>query len=180
MYAEGFEQTYAYASRGGNDSARLTDSTGDDTFSADGQANGARLQGVTFDFYAEGFERNYAYATRGGADAAALYDSTGDDTFTFAHPGGRFQGTAFDAYAESFDQYVAYAVRGGSDRAFLYDTPGDDVLQGQANWYQLTTPSASVRGQQFDYVKATANSGGLNTLDMDAVDYLFEHDGTWN
>ncbi|MCY2990968.1 MAG: hypothetical protein NTY19_24295 [Planctomycetota bacterium] len=177
LYAEGFEKTYAYATKGGTDTAQLYDSAGDDTFAFDGVANGARLQGGGIDLYAEGFEKTYAYATKGGTDTATMVDSAGDDTFTFDYPGGRFQGAGFDAYAEGFDHYFASATRGGYDRSYLYDSNGNDALQGRSNWYLLTTPLATVRGEGFDYVKATKHEAGTNTLDVSAVDYLFEGSG---
>ena len=69
-------QIYAYATAGGNDEALLYDSLSDDTFTADGEANGVRLEGPGFDNYAEGFDWTYAYATN-GIDTARLYDSAG-------------------------------------------------------------------------------------------------------
>ncbi|MCY2987208.1 MAG: hypothetical protein NTY19_04980 [Planctomycetota bacterium] len=177
LYAEGFEKTYAYATKGGTDTAQLYDSAGDDTFTFDGAANGARLQGGGIDLYAEGFEKTYAYATKGGTDTATMVDSAGDDTLTFDYPGGRFQGAGFDAYAEGFDHYFASATQGGYDRSYLYDSSGNDALQGRSNWYLLTTPLATVRGDGFDYVKATKHEAGTNTLDVSAVDYLFEGTG---
>ena len=179
LYAEKFEKTYGYATGGGNDTAKLYDSAGDDTFTADGAANGARLQGGGIDLYAEGYERTYAYATGGGIDTARMYDSVGDDTFTFDHPGGRFQGVGFDHYAENFERSFAYATRGGYDRSYLYDSDGNDALVGRDNWYELTTPYEKVRGEAFDYVKATKHETGTDTLDVDAVDYVFEQEGPW-
>lgn len=158
--SEATGQIYAYATAGGNDEARLYDSSGDDTFLADGKVNGVRLQG-------------------GGIDTATMVDSGGDDTFTFDHPGGRFQGLGFDAYAENFEQYFVYASRGGYDRSHLIDTDGDDTLVGRENWYELTTPYETVRGEAFDYAKAFKNKAGTDTLDVDAVNCAFEQEGDW-
>ncbi|MCY2994596.1 MAG: Ig-like domain-containing protein [Planctomycetota bacterium] len=178
FYVESFDRTYAYSSYGGDDEATLNGSVGNDTFLADGASDGGRLQGSGRDFYAEGFKRTYAYASSGD-DEARLYDSAGDDTFTCAIPGTRFQGATFDFYAESFDRVFASASRGGFDRSYLYGTAGNDMLVGRSNWYELTTSAATARGENFDYVKAISNPGGTDTLDIKAVDYLFEQEGPW-
>ncbi|MCY2990967.1 MAG: hypothetical protein NTY19_24290 [Planctomycetota bacterium] len=181
LYAEGFEKTYAYATGGGIDMAKLVDSVGNDTFTADGQANGARFQGTGFDLYAEGFEKTYAYATDGGVDTAKLYDSAGDDTLTADGQanGTRFQGTGFDIYAEGFAKTYAYATGGGIDTAKLYDSAGADTFQGRSDWYRMTMPESLAEGQGFDRVSASSRAGGIDMLDVEAVDWVLASSGSW-
>ena len=63
---------------GADDTARLYDSSGDDTYEA--QANASRIHGIGFDVQAQGFGRVYAYAS-GGVDRALFTDTVDDDYY---------------------------------------------------------------------------------------------------
>ncbi len=188
-YAGSFDKVYGYATAGDaggvGDRANLYDSAGNDTFI--GRPTYGILSGVNFYNYAGSFDKVSAYATAGDAggvgDQAYLYDSAGNDTFTGRSTFSSMVGTGYFNYAGSFNRVYAFATAGDAggvgDRADLYDSTGDDLFYGRSNYGYLSGANFYNYVSSFDSVNAYATGGGTDTLDKDAVDYLFSSFGTW-
>ena len=71
-YASGFGQAYAYAGVGGDDTARLYDSTGDDTFEAGGDWGMLYSGAAGFSNRADDFGAVHLYGTAGGTNTMLL------------------------------------------------------------------------------------------------------------
>ncbi len=175
--ARAFDEIHAYATGGGRDVAKLFDSPGDDVFEADAD------QGILYgqDFYrrARQFDEIHGYATAGGNDLARLRDSAGDDVFE-ARPGeGMLYGEGFYNRVKHFEQMEADGGHGGDDRAFLHDSAGDDLLQAADNWTQIAYGNQTVLSRDFQRVKTMPSSGGADTKQIQAVDFLLEMVTPW-
>jgi hypothetical protein len=152
--AIGFDQVYAYAERGGNDSAILTGSTGVDKYFGLATYSYLKADDNSYFNYARGFDAVTANAV-GTGDLAFMYDSNGDDildadsafaTFTLNPTvGGQVVNTA-----AAFDQVYGYASGGGTDTANLTGTSGADAFKGDTDWGYLRSKGSS---DYFNYVR---------------------------
>ncbi len=173
-HAIGFAAVHAYSTQGGDDSARLYDSAGDDLFTAyptSGLLTGAPDNPTKYSIQASGFRYLQAFATGGGNDEASLSGSPGDDTLaaypTYTSLSNTTPGQAFYIRANYFGQVTATATAGGSDIARFYDSPGDDVFTFHAapgNVANVTDAQMSGSGYLnravgFRYVYAYATTG---------------------
>jgi hypothetical protein len=77
--AYGFERVFAYAGAGGNDSAEIYDSAGDDTMSV--SAHRSMITSENYHVSARGFASVVGYATAGGDDIARLYADETDSSW---------------------------------------------------------------------------------------------------
>ena len=156
------ENIRVYAA-GGNDTAYLYDSAGNDMFVA--TPTYRELSGAGYDSYAKGFSNLFAYASTdagGVGDRAYLYDSVGNDTLIASPNYAQLSGTGYLNYAKNFDKVFAYAstdAGGGGDKAYLYDSAGNDVLTATPTYAQLTGPGYLNYASNFDQVSAFATAG---------------------
>ena len=125
---------FTHATAGGDDTAYLHDSAGDDELSVRPQFTSLRNED-TFQL-AYGFERVYAYANNGGIDTAEIYDSAGDDTLNVSANRSIISGPDYQVSARGFSSVIGYATAGGDDVARIYaDSTSsrwnstDDILQ---------------------------------------------------
>jgi len=164
----GFDAVDAYSTHGGDDSARLYDSAGDDVFTATPiyakLQNDPTTNNTNYVVNAHTFRYAHAYATSGGFDKATLTDSSGTDTLearpTYSVLSGTTAGQAFYNRANYFDQVVAVSGGLGGDFARLYDSAGSEVLQASPTSATLAGPGFSYQAQNFRYVTAYATTGG--------------------
>jgi 6-phosphogluconolactonase (cycloisomerase 2 family) len=169
LIANGFDQTYAYAVRGGNDTALMTGSDSADRLTSKRAYSTLKRRDGAFFNYAKGWEQTTAdVSIGGGADQAFLYDDTTDDLLT-ADP---TQATldydsvvspGVDATAIGFPELYAYADEGGNDSAILSGSTGtvDKLYSQVANSYMLASDGSYynfTRG--FDSVTSTAVGDG--------------------
>ncbi len=180
-YASGFDKVFAYANSTGMDSAYLTDSSGDDKFY--GRATRGILQGAGNSYYNEvhDFEKVYSYATNGGNDIAYFYDSAGKDTF-YAYPTYSYlrgPNSNFYNQAQGYEQVIAYSINGGDDTAYLHDSAGSDLYYGRNRMGFMAGTGFYNRVDDFEHVEIFGNNGGVNTLNIDALQYSFVTTGTW-
>ncbi len=110
--ATGFARVYAYATRGGDDSAALTGST----------TGGNRYRGYptystltdasrSFYHYARGFDSVAATGSQSDSsgDRAWLYDSSGDDTLAAAVlENGKYQGATLSSNTGTYENQILY------------------------------------------------------------------------
>ncbi len=167
--ALGFEAVSGQAvfPNGGQDTAFLNDSPGNDKFVS--RMNVSFLNGGGVLHEAVGFEVVSGRATAGGFDQAFFHDSAGDDTFTGSSLSGSIvpntvlPGPGQYREAVGFDIVAAWSLNGGRDRATLFDTPGNDVVS-----IRPTAANFSANGQLylqalgFTFVTARSNSGGTD------------------
>ncbi|MFN0196127.1 MAG: Calx-beta domain-containing protein [Planctomycetaceae bacterium] len=146
---------------GGNDTADLKDSAGDDVFT--GTPTLASLVGAGFTNTVRGFSLAQGLAYAGGFDIANLLDSTGNDRFLGRDVRSQMTGTGFYNSASRFEQVNAFADMGGFDIASLYGSPGDDVLVSRPDRTSLKGPGFENIANRFDNVTAYATPGGNDT-----------------
>lgn len=140
---------------GDGDTAKLYDSSGDDTFL--GKAGYGRLIGSGFNNYVKGYDEVRAYAS-GGEDRARLYDSGGADLF-YSKPGFSWlRGTGCFNYASGFARVYAYAS-GGNDTAKFYDSPGKDEFRATPAYARMTGRGFYNYARSFERVYAYASAG---------------------
>ncbi len=166
-----YSTVQAYATGGGGeDTAVLHDSDGDDTFYA------ASTEGVLFgdEFYfrAKGFEHVRAISDSGGQDIARFYDSPADDTFEASSIEARMSGTpdtgSYDNVAEFFPDVQAYSrnnVDSSVDNATLLGSTGDDLFLGAMGWESFGRMTGEGYFTQVEGFGVTVGSGELGGTD---------------
>jgi hypothetical protein len=130
--ATGFSRVYAYATRGGVDSAILVGSDSNNRFRAYPAYASLSDQLNSFYIYTRGFKSTDAYGSDDPSsnDMAYLYDSKGDDIFYGKDNYGYLAdkaGVEFHNQANDFDRVFAYST----DR----DTDDDVVIDGTISYY---------------------------------------------
>ena len=170
--AREFRYVHAYSTAGGTDRAFLCDSADDDQFHA------APAWAVMFgdDFYnlARGFRYAYAYSTAGGTDRAYLYDSAGDDQFHSRPTWAAMLGNGFYNFAREFRHVYAYSTAGGTDQAYLSGLAAVDSVYGTDDNASLFGRSITRHARGFDRVRADHTAGSPPSVELDAIDYVFE------
>ena len=144
--AEGFDTIDAYANNGGLDSAKLYDSTGTDTFTA--EATEATLSirddGVSSEqvYTTHDFEGVNAYASAGGEDTALLRDSSGNDTGYVTSVDAILTGTNFYNRAKFFETATLTATS-GTDTANFYDSTDPDLFEAYSTYATIDFNSSA-------------------------------------
>jgi hypothetical protein len=182
--ATGFNQTYSYATSGGNDAALLIGSEGDDRLTVKKEYVLLRDSVGGLYHYTTGFDLvDSDVAETAGDDVAYFYDGTGNDDFTStpitatidydALPGS----PDIEATATGFDEVYAYAMSGGTDAADLtgsasidryhafsdrsYMRPDDDSYLTYTKGFQSTT-AHSIGSGDFAFLYDTDGNDVLN------------------
>lgn len=149
---------------GGDDSAFMYDSPGDDDFVSRkgyGKLSGDGFSLETFDFMV-----TYGYATTrdGGNDVAYMEDTSGADKFKFDWPdskqffGKMYGGGDYFNRAKNFERIVA-TMTDGKDTVRLFDSEGNDTFFGQKAESRLTGPGYDVTVSGYDSLIAYASKG---------------------
>jgi subtilisin-like proprotein convertase family protein len=144
---------------GGNDTAVMCTSTGNDT--AVFRPTTLALSGPGYIAAVRGVANLIAINT-GGTDVAHLYDSTGNDTFEGRPDYAQMTGQGFFNRVEGFGYVHGYALSGGTDAASLYDSVGNDTFIGRPDYSTLSGASYFLRAKRFDTVQAYSTTGGLD------------------
>ena len=134
--AEGFDTIAAHADNGGLDVAKLYDSSGDDTYTAEPTTATLSLRdGLSNEqnYTANDFEATHAYANYGGSDTAFLYDSTGNDTGYASPSEASLYGTSYYNRAKNFET-VTLDASTGTDTAEFYDSTDVDLFEGYSTY----------------------------------------------
>ena len=158
--ATGFRYLYAYATGGGTDTAKLYDSSGNDTFTAD-PTYGA-MYSTTFYNRANTFEKVEGYA-RSGVDIARLSGSTGSDSLQADPQNAVLFGNGFSAAANKFRYVLASGNGGGGDVARLTDSAATEILLATPTYSTFSGPGSSIRLSAFPTVEVTSTNGGGDT-----------------
>lgn len=140
-----FDVVEAY-STGGDDLARVFDTTGDDTF--EGQKDASRLSGEDYEVNMFGFTRVLAYASE-GTDSVTFVDSEMKDEL-HAKPAkaelfdAATNGDVYRITARWFDSLYAVASNtegssgdGGADIAKIWPTASDDFFEATEDWFEF-------------------------------------------
>jgi len=164
------------ASGGGTDRAYLSDSAGNDTFVT--RPGISTLTNADSVKTLRGFTQVTATAGAGGVDTAVFYDSAGADAFFADSSEVRLSGTDFDHRARGFQNITARASS-GYDQATLFDSALNDQFSASGNGAQLHSSALVTWVFDFDRVCAVSDSGGNDTAELDAVDYILQVSGAW-
>ena len=145
---------------GGNDSALLTGSDGDDTFVA--RESMASISSTGYLSTAEGFnsyEADLSTSGSAGADLAVFFDTAGKDFLTADPSLTSFDlSTGVQTQARGFDTVYVYAS-GGGDEAALSGSADQDYFYGRESESLLVGSGYQVRCYGFDLVEADGVSG---------------------
>jgi hypothetical protein len=140
-----FDVVEAYSS-GGNDMARIFDTSGDDTFG--GQKDKSTLRGEGYEVAVHEFAQVVAYASE-GTDTALFVDSSLRDEF-HAKPtkaelfDAASDGEVYQITVRRFDSVSAEATNtegtnedGGQDIAKIWPTASDDYFEASDDWFRF-------------------------------------------
>lgn len=162
---------------GGRDRAYLQDSSGDDTLTT--SPNSASLTGPGYSNSLRGFTQVIATASSGGVDTAIFYDSAGADAFFADSVESRMSGSGYENRARHFERTIARASN-GYDQATLFDTALDDHFAAVGDLAKMQNSALVTWAYDFDRVRAVSDSGGHDTAELDAVDYILQVSGAWD
>lgn len=170
-----FDVLYTYATAGGRDVAYIYDSAGNDRYVA--APDYSYLEGDDYYCYAQFYEEVYAFAFAGGEDSATFYDSAGNDSYSCSTSGctARIGGNVSAAYA--FDNVTINATAGGVDRLDLRTVRSSDAFFGRGDEGTLSRGGSRTTTKGFDEIMLWLAGSGLPTIDVDAVDYVFDRSG---
>src|SRR5262249_648517 len=88
-------------------------------------------------------------------------------------------GVNFHQVMSGFAQVTAEALTGTNALADQYDTTGNATFTGQGNKGTLTMPGATVAVSEFGMVRATNLAAGFDTLQLAALNYVFQSFGNF-
>jgi subtilisin family serine protease len=166
-----FEKVCANAVSGGRDHALLFDSPLNDLFVS--QPTFSYARGKDFFNYAKYFENVQSFSTAGGDDVSWLIGSAGNETAIIGNDQAWLYGGPVERSAHGFAD-IKILGRGGRDVAHMQDLAAQDVVYGSGNVAQLTRGARMVRVEDFDHVIAMQLAGMTPSINVRAVDYVFE------
>jgi hypothetical protein len=171
LIAKCFDQTYTYATSGGNDVSTMTGSTGYERFTVKETFSNIKGNSGAYFHYATGFDEYFADVTvggEGGFDKAYIYDAATDDAVEISPTQATIDFDAtpgspdVDATATGFDEVYAYAENGGTDAAIMHGSTGLDKFYGLLgySYYRADDYSYYNYAKGFDTVQANAVGAG--------------------
>ncbi|HEX6962783.1 MAG TPA: S8 family serine peptidase [Lacipirellula sp.] len=166
-----FENVFAYAVAGGRDFAFLYDSPLDDVFVS--RPHYSYVRGSNFYNFASGFDSIRTHSTAGGNDVSLLFGSTGNETAIVERDHTRLYGAGFDLSAHGFASTRLVGM-GGRDTVRMEALDVQDAVFGRGNAATLTRGGQMTRIDDFDRVIAAQLAGRSPSIDVQAIDYLFE------
>ncbi|HOP76785.1 MAG TPA: Ig-like domain-containing protein [Thermogutta sp.] len=171
LRAKGFELTIADALDGA-DSAKVLDTAGDDTVTAEPYT--FRLQTRKQEFRGYGVETQDIRSIYGGTDTVSLYDSTYDDVLTAQPNYAGLTGPGYAITVRAYDSVYAYS-RSGHDIAHLTGSSGDDQFVGDAVSGRLSGLGFLLRAKNFSEVYVQSGGGRDSAVlkATAAVDQIF-------
>lgn len=163
-------ETVTVISGGGDDEAFLTDSNGDDLFTA--TPDSAVLEATDYKITVGGYRYVHAYSTKLGTDEARFVDSPGRDKLKAEWESAGATGSVTKMYgsggyynrAKFFEKTVANFSEGGdADNAKLWDSPEFDTFEGGQDDFRFYSNVAAfditVRGADFVTAYGSENGG---------------------
>ncbi len=164
--ASGFE-TATGVSGGGDDTAYLYGSTGDDALDVTvGAATMTRAGSTTS--VATDFANVNGYGVAGGTDVATVTGTTGTDLFTAKETYAYMRnvgGSDYLLYVTSFGEVTGYGD--ADDTAYLYGAATDDTLEMNVASATMTrSGSTTSAASGFGAVNGYAGAGGTDTATM--------------
>ncbi|WP_197527250.1 S8 family serine peptidase [Pirellulimonas nuda] len=174
--AVGFTMTYGYAN-GANDVAYMYGSASADTYRS--YDNRVIMSGPGYYNSALAFAATHGFAD-GANDVAFMYDSAGNDVYRAYSDRAIMSGTGYNNRATGFASVTGFAST-GNDAAWLHDSAGADQATVR-DWGGAIDRALGgrIEARGFDTLLLYGNEGGLNSVDEDAVDYVFSKIGVWS
>jgi hypothetical protein len=178
--ASGFAECYVDL-KAGDDIARLYDSPGDDTLTADPTQATLNCPDVNVLHQVQNFRELHAFAEQDGHDTAQLADDPAEESYVVSfHALAGTEAKLFDGdrhgSPEEVNQIVLIrtsgfesvtATAGAGDTALLYGTSGDEQYSGTATQASLTVPSGAVfTAASFEQIHSVAKGGKNNTAQL--------------
>ena len=137
--------------KGGTDTATLTDSAGEDTFTVTAKDQKASLSGSGFLTEVVAFATITAEAKEGGTDKAVLTGTDGDDTFKYEPAAKTGTLTANGTYeVKAFDDVTVDAVE-GSDQIELVDSSANETLTLKPAGIDFSGSGVTIHTQNFEH-----------------------------
>ena len=81
--------------------------------------------------------------------------------------------------SEDWELAATVSRSGTVDGVDAFDSLGADLFKAAGDTFSMTGELYRYTGTGFDEVTAHGDNGGQNTLDIDAVDFLFNQEGDW-
>ena len=158
---EGFEEMHVYARYGGDDTAILYDSEGNDKFKAEPDANYAKMYGGAMYKPGQVLRHGRGLLHRRNRPGPNLRHTDGDDTFVGQKDTSTLSGTDYEVQANGFAQVVAYASD-GTDTATFVDSELKDEFhakQTKAQLFDAATDGETyiITARRFDSYRAEAS-----------------------
>jgi len=149
----------AVAAAGGNDVARLYDSSRTDTFTAYPTYAVMTPSDNSYSVTSSGFDALEAYSAAGGLDTARLYDDrNANDIFVADSAGATLSSPSYRLQASGF-RYVHATSNGGTDTATLRDSAGNDTFDAYPTYASLSNSTFYVRANAFKQVTGESRQG---------------------
>ena len=122
--AQGFAQSFAYASTG-NDTAEFYDTSGNNDYN--GYLDRAVMKGDGIFLWGRGFDQMTGHFSS-GTDRALMFDSEGDDTYVSGASDTTMSNELASNRVVGYTSIYAYS-NGGTDTATLHDTAGQETFR---------------------------------------------------
>ena len=171
LVATGFDQTYTYAVRGGNNTALMTGSDSADRFTSKRTYSVLKRRDGAYFHYAAGWNEVTVDVSGGaGPDLAFIYDDTTDDAFEAGPTQATIDYDAtpgspdIDTTAIGFGEVYAYADFGGNDTAILNGSTGVDKFYGLTSYSYIKANDNSFYAYARGFDAVTANAVGSGDL----------------
>ena len=147
--------------QGGTDSAVLTGSDGNDSFSS--RPSESTFNVGNTQMIVQGAE-NLEVRAGLGTDTATVYDTHYDDTFTASPTKSTMVNQVSSTTMTGFEKVSAYANAGGIDQAFISGSSGADVFTASPTDWSLTGSGYSLNGTDFTQVTAYGDASDVASL----------------
>lgn len=148
---------------GGDDTAVLCTSTGDDT--ATFRPGILNLVGTDYSATVHDVA-SIIVINAGGIDIAHLYDSAGNETVNGGPTYLEMLGEGFYNRVEGFAYAHAYGTTGGTDIAHFFDSAGNDTFNARSDYSTLSGEGFFLRAKRFDAVHAYGTAGGTDVANL--------------
>ncbi|MCA9041230.1 MAG: S8 family serine peptidase, partial [Planctomycetaceae bacterium] len=146
---------------GGEDTALMYDTSGNDTLNM--EANAVQMTGTGYSNAVNGINTVTAFSNNGGTDAVTFTDTAADDYFVSKYNQAYMTTGDYRNTAVNFESGTATSANGGNDRAWFYDSTGDDTLTMDPTSVNMTGTTFNNTANDFYRVDAYGDNGGTDS-----------------
>ena len=172
--AQGFAQSFAYASTG-NDTAEFHDTAGNNDYN--GYLDRAVMKGDGIFLWGRGFDQMAGYFSSGN-DRALMFDSEGDDTYVSGASDTTMSNELASNRIVGYTSIYAYS-HSGTDTATIHDTAGKETFRAYPDKSVLHGVDMFSWTRGFSQVTAHSSGGTDEAQFFDSAgDDTFRSEGT--